>query len=743
MLSDRFLKNIQVAINDGDYHLGIRELTEMRASLLSSGKQTKDSQKLSEIIEQIKRVDQLIVRLKSLSHQSNISETTKEQESIDKIEVHSPTIKVSKSRIRLDHNYNKIKNALIDLLFGTKENPQDKQNVLLVFGHEKAGKSIFFNEITASLDIHTISVDFRELMANLSTYQETMANLKRQIKSSSSRSLILIDHLDDAHEPDLMAQLQPKRIIEDLMVLTKDKRLIPIVILASNARQIWTQYFNVSEIDQLIEFALPNEEERRNFFIDMFNEEEIENLVNLTKSLRPYQIVDVDSYFNEESRTMDSKNIKEMAIAADSLTEFSNQLKEYELLKNAAHSTESDLYDLIHDIHFAQERMDEDSDLNTHQEWNNNGFNEDKDESPQESYVDHEKNINLIQGVLKEYGVNFDEISYVEGLAYTRYKIRLSSGERIQKVTKSSNEIKMRLQSKNVRIVAPIDKEDAIGIELPNEHRKNLSFRDISVQRPILEIPVGMDINNNIVSIDFSKDPHFLVGGSTGSGKSVNLNVFIAYILTHRHPDEVQLLLIDPKRVEFSIYYDLPHSLTSKPVNEIDDIQMALGFLINTMDERYKTFEQQSLRNIQEFNSKSVRKLPYIFAVVDEFATLSENDEIMDQIQRLSQLARAAGIHILLATQRPSTDIVKGTIKNNFTGRIAFKVSNNHDSKTTIYDSGAEDLIGKGDMLIANSGESINRAQGAFISIDEIKSIIRTAQNKYGTLPEIKHSFKE
>ncbi len=743
MLSDRFLKNIQVAINNGDYHLGIKELTEMRTSLLSSGKQTKDSQKLSEIIEQIKRVDQLIERLKSLSQHNNLTEKINEQVSIDKNEFSAPSIKVSERRIRLEQNYNKIKNALIDLLFGTKENQQDTHNVLLVFGHEKAGKSIFFNEITASLDINAIIVDFRELIANQSTYQETIINLKGQIKSSSSRTLILIDHLDDDHESNLMSKLQPKRIIEDLMGLTKDKRLIPVVILASNARQIWTQFFNVTEIDQLIEFTLPNEEERREFFVSNLNEEETENLVNLTKYLRPYQIVDLKSYFNEASGALDSQKIKELEVSKNSLSSFAEQLKEYELLKGAANSKESHLFDLIHDIHFAQEKMNDDSVVNTHQEWNNDGFNKNKEESPQESFIDHEKNIDLIQGILKEYGVNFDEISYVEGLAYTRYKIRLSSGERIQKVTKSSNEIKMRLQSKNVRIVAPIDKEDAIGIELPNEHRKSLSFREISVPKPILEIPVGMDINNNIVSIDFSKDPHFLVGGSTGSGKSVNLNVFIAYILTHRHPDEVQLLLIDPKRVEFSIYYDLPHSITSKPVNEIDDIQMALGFLINTMDERYKTFEQQSLRNIQEFNSKSVRKLPYIFAVVDEFATLSENDEIMDQIQRLSQLARAAGIHILLATQRPSTDIVKGTIKNNFTGRIAFKVSNNHDSKTTIYDSGAEDLIGKGDMLIANSGESVNRAQGAFISIDEIKSIIRTAQDKYGTLPEIKHSFKE
>jgi S-DNA-T family DNA segregation ATPase FtsK/SpoIIIE len=403
-----------------------------------------------------------------------------------------------------------------------------------------------------------------------------------------------------------------------------------------------------------------------------------------------------------------------------------------------------ELSELITTIHLENNKISKDIDGTKHESWDNSPLNKEEEVILEDILlVDHESNIRLINDVLKEYQIHFDEITFVEGLAYTRYKVRLAKGERIQKITKSYNEIKMRLRSKNVRIVAPIDQEDAIGIELPNESRRILTFQEVCEPRPILEIPVGKDINNSIVSIDFSKDPHFLIGGSTGSGKSVNLNVFIAYVLSMRRPEEVQLLLIDPKRVEFSIYVDLPHSLTSRPVNEIEEIKLAFEFLIQTMDERYKNFEMTSLRNISEYNEKNARKLPYIFAVVDEFATLSDDDEIMNQIQRLSQLARAAGIHILLATQRPSTDIVKGTIKNNFTGRIAFKVSSNHDSKTTIYESGAEDLIGKGDMLIANSGESVNRAQGAFIGLDEIKKIIRASQQKYGLQPQIKHTFKE
>jgi DNA segregation ATPase FtsK/SpoIIIE, S-DNA-T family len=426
----------------------------------------------------------------------------------------------------------------------------------------------------------------------------------------------------------------------------------------------------------------------------------------------------------------------------------SGQLDEFKLIKKTNEIVENPIADVINEIHFANEEI-----FKADERVEDNRFkqpdifipenNESRSDTDEVLEINHQENVELIEKVLSEYSISYEEIDYVEGLAYTRYKVRLAKGERIQKVTKSNDEIKMRLRSSNVRIVAPIDREDAIGIELPNAHRKSLLFNEICKPYPILEIPVGRDINNNSVFINFSKDPHYLIGGSTGSGKSVNLNVFISYILLMRKPEEVELLLIDPKRVEFSIYSDLPHSITSRPINELEEIKSAFDYLVVTMEERYKVFENKELRNIAEYNQRYSPKLPYIFVIVDEFATISDDEEVMNQIQRLSQLARAAGIHILLATQRPSTDIVKGTIKNNFTGRIAFKVSSNHDSKTTIYESGAEDLIGKGDMLIANSGETVTRAQGAYIGLDEIKSIIKVAQQKYGLNRHIKRSFKE
>jgi hypothetical protein len=736
MLNDRFLKTIQVAINEGDYHLGIQELTQMRRSLLSSGKQTKDSEKLAEIVDQIKRVDKLIDRLQQMtvkSQPNHVNHEEVDQMSHDELpEILSHPFM---SRVKLIQNQAKIKKALMDLLFATKENSQQR-NVLLIFGHEKAGKSVFFHELTESLDIQVLSFDVRDIHTNHSNINEELKRIDQLINKGSSRRLILIDHLDD-----LSVQLSDLvRAIKHLNEYSKANRPIPIVIVASNARRVWSEFFSLSDIDSLIEFQLPDEQERSLYLKQSLGNEFKESLVEETSDFLPYQLV---AFVSSIKRPNDPNNalLITQGVSDTDRESFDAQVHEFHLMKMATKGKDKELDELILDIHASQSALEEESTI-PHDEWENSGLNKEVS-SPDDVSIDHQKNLSLIENVLNEYGIHFDDITYVEGLAYTRYKVRLASGERIQKITKSYNEIKMRLQSKNVRIVAPIDREDAIGIELPNEHRKHLSFREISVKKPILEIPVGKDINNQIVSIDFSKDPHFLVGGSTGSGKSVNLNVFIAYILMHRHPDEVQLLLIDPKRVEFSIYADLPHSITPRPVNEIDDIQRALEFLMTTMDNRYKLFEQQSLRNIQEFNTKNARKMPYLFAVVDEFATLSENDDIMDQIQRLSQLARAAGIHILLATQRPSTDIVKGTIKNNFTGRIAFKVSSNHDSKTTIYESGAEDLIGKGDMLIANSGESVNRAQGAFISIDEIKEVIKFAQNKYGSQPQIKRSFKE
>lgn len=741
MLNDRFLETIQEAMSQGDFQGGIEQLILMRKSLLSHGKQLKDSEKLSQVIEQIKRVDGLIERLETLKQKPGEPIETPVT-SLDSI-VSTKPIHTS---VYVQNNHKRIKQLLMDLLFHLHGKPKPIENVLVLLGHDDSGKSSFFNDPKYHLGIEPIILDFKLFKNNQMTHLDIKSLIETKLKQRTKRTVIIIDHLDDEDLHPYDEVLQPKILIESIMEISNSKSPLPMIVLVNNANVVWEHYFDFSEILNVMMFELPSDSDRQSYFSDLNLESDINTqLIDKTKDFTPASLLDLKEQLSLDEAAYYTFPFELTRVSSDKIHDRSKQIEEFKTIKRTSSMVPSDeLSELITTIHLENNKISKDIDGTKHESWDNSPLNKEEEVILEDILlVDHESNIRLINDVLKEYQIHFDEITFVEGLAYTRYKVRLAKGERIQKITKSYNEIKMRLRSKNVRIVAPIDQEDAIGIELPNESRRILTFQEVCEPRPILEIPVGKDINNSIVSIDFSKDPHFLIGGSTGSGKSVNLNVFIAYVLSMRRPEEVQLLLIDPKRVEFSIYVDLPHSLTSRPVNEIEEIKLAFEFLIQTMDERYKNFEMTSLRNISEYNEKNARKLPYIFAVVDEFATLSDDDEIMNQIQRLSQLARAAGIHILLATQRPSTDIVKGTIKNNFTGRIAFKVSSNHDSKTTIYESGAEDLIGKGDMLIANSGESVNRAQGAFIGLDEIKKIIRASQQKYGLQPQIKHTFKE
>lgn len=338
--------------------------------------------------------------------------------------------------------------------------------------------------------------------------------------------------------------------------------------------------------------------------------------------------------------------------------------------------------------------------------------------------VDHEKNISMINKTFEEYQIKLTDVSYVQGVLFTRYLVRLEKGERINKVRKSADEIRMRMKSANIRIIAPIQGMDAIGVEIPNEVLGFVGLKDLLHQSKEIRFPLGVNVNNECVECDILSSPHILVGGSTGSGKSVNLNILINSILFKYSPDDVRLLLVDPKRVEFNIYKNIPHSLTTKPLFETDEISRAFSYLINEMERRYQLLEENYCRNIGEYNKK-YQKLPYIIAVVDEFSSIVSNDgSFMDKVTRLSQLSRAAGIHLYFATQRPSADVITGTIKNNFTTRIAFSVASIYDSRTIINETGAENLIGKGDMLYSKSGDTSERVQGAYISLDEIIEVV-------------------
>ena len=732
MSNNRFLEEIQEAINNKDYLAGINKLLKLRESLLLLGKETKDTDELTSIVTQIKRVDEVISKLKTKLKPD--VEVQYEQKDIDERDSFNVELDF-KERIQ------DFKNLIMDLLFQKSMN--DYEKIVVVLGLKETGRSIFFHNLAINSGYEATIVDITKVLS----HEESLENLVKRISSANlSSSFVVLDGLDgDVCNSENKSTIHG--ILDPIISLVKDKN-VPVFIITNDAKSLWEEFIDYHLINDVTLFALPSREEKRKFFLDFGVQDDLDLALENTERFTPKELKELVIKHSESGFDWNNYPFYSKRYSASDEDELVAHVEEFSRIKESQIVVENPIADLINDIHIANEKVfmastDEDVVVMQEPEVLFEESNNVLTIPEEDTLIDRQENIDLIEKVLSEYNISYEEIDFVEGLAYTRYKVRLAKGERIQKVTKSSDEIKMRLRSSNVRIVAPIDKEDAIGIELPNTSRKSLLFGEICKPYPILEIPVGRDINNNSVFVNFSKDPHYLIGGSTGSGKSVNLNVFISYILLMRKPDDVELLLVDPKRVEFSIYSDLPHSITSRPINELDEIKSAFNYLVEVMEERYKTFENKELRNISEYNERYSPKLPYIFVIVDEFATISDDEEVMDQIQRLSQLARAAGIHILLATQRPSTDIVKGTIKNNFTGRIAFKVSSNHDSKTTIYESGAEDLIGRGDMLIANSGETVTRAQGAYIGLDEIKKIIKLAQQKYGPNLQIKRSFKE
>jgi S-DNA-T family DNA segregation ATPase FtsK/SpoIIIE len=295
-----------------------------------------------------------------------------------------------------------------------------------------------------------------------------------------------------------------------------------------------------------------------------------------------------------------------------------------------------------------------------------------------------------------------------------------------------------------VRIEAPIPGKDIVGIEIPNASRKTVSFREVVESRGFREskhklpMALGHDIQGRPRVEDLARMPHLLVAGATGAGKSVCLNTIITSLLMRASPEEMQLLLLDPKRIEMASYSELPH-LVHPVVTDMELAKTALDWAVHEMDRRYEAMAELSVRNIEGFNARvrerqkknpepdqEFKPLPYLVVIVDELADLmlTAGKEAEAHIVRLAQLARAAGIHLILATQRPSVDVVTGLIKANFPARIAFQVSSKHDSRTILDTVGAQYLLGQGDMLFKSGAGKLNRVHGAFISDQDISAII-------------------
>lgn len=350
------------------------------------------------------------------------------------------------------------------------------------------------------------------------------------------------------------------------------------------------------------------------------------------------------------------------------------------------------------------------------------------------------ENVCKLEATFKSFNVDAKVTKANLGPAVTKYEIQPAIGVKVSKIVGLADDIALSLAAKDIRIEAPIPGKSFIGIEVPNQDVSLVSFRDSFEHQlqsgKVLEVPLGKDISGNIRSADLTKMPHLLVAGSTGSGKSVAINGIIVSILMKAKPNEVKLMMIDPKKVELSIYNGIPHLLTPVVTNPRKAAQ-ALQKVVQEMERRYELFAASGQRNIDGYNDfvheenlnegTAHPTLPYIVVIVDELADLMmvASKEVEAAITRLAQMARAAGIHMILATQRPSVDVITGIIKANVPSRIAFAVSSGTDSRTIIDQNGAEKLLGRGDMLYLPMGESKPiRVQGAFITDDEVEHVV-------------------
>lgn len=369
-------------------------------------------------------------------------------------------------------------------------------------------------------------------------------------------------------------------------------------------------------------------------------------------------------------------------------------------------------------------------------------LNENRKKGVGQSEKDLRETAENLVNVLRSFGVETRILDVSRGPAVTRYELQPSAGVKISKITGLANDIALNLATTGVRIEAPIPNKAAVGIEVPNKTTAAVGVRDIietvdfMTAKSKLTVALGKDIAGNAVMTDIAKMPHGLIAGATGSGKSVCINSIIISLLYKANPDDVKLLMIDPKVVELGIYNGIPHLLVPV-VTDPRKASGALGWAVQEMEKRYRLFAENDVRNLEGYNhlaemSEDLPKMPHIVIIIDELADLmmTAPNEVEDSICRIAQKARAAGMHLIIATQRPSVDVVTGLIKANVPTRVAFAVSSQIDSRTILDMSGAEKLLGKGDMLFSPVGSNKpTRIQGCFVSDAEVERVVEFIKN--------------
>ncbi len=349
-------------------------------------------------------------------------------------------------------------------------------------------------------------------------------------------------------------------------------------------------------------------------------------------------------------------------------------------------------------------------------------------------------NADKITNTLQSFGVTARVVNINRGPAVTQYELQPGAGVKVSKIAGLSDDLALALAAKGVRIEAPIPGKAAVGVEVPNKHRDVVAIRELLESEEFqsaeskLTVALGRDIVGNVILADLKKMPHLLVAGSTGSGKSVCINSMIISLMYKSSPDEVKLLLIDPKVVELSVYNGIPHLLIPV-VTDPRKAAGALNWAVSEMLKRYQLFADNKVRDIEGYNAlaeetEGMQKMPKVVIIIDELADLMlvASNEVEDAINRLAALARAAGMHLVVATQRPSVDVITGVIKSNIGSRIAFKCASQFDARTILNESGAEKLLGKGDMLFYPQTE-LSRVQGCFVSDREVEDVVHFVKN--------------
>jgi DNA segregation ATPase FtsK/SpoIIIE, S-DNA-T family len=476
--------------------------------------------------------------------------------------------------------------------------------------------------------------------------------------------------------------------------------------------------------------------------LEIFNSKNYEGKIEKNKSSRSERIkkeINNETEFEEERETSVENKKKEITINPEAINSFESEKK------NSFFGAERETNEV-------QSKKNLSSDNNRTAEVpriDDIFINKEIDHKQRQEL---EKSIKIKSGVLeqvlKEYGIEAKVINYSRGPVITRFELSVPRGMRVKKITALADDLAMNLEAKSLRIEAPIPGKNAVGIEIPNDIQEAVYFSTIfnsekmKKSKTPLDIILGKSIVGEDVVIDLGKMPHLLVAGRTGSGKSVCINTLISTIISKSEPDMVKFIMVDPKMVELMQYNDIPHLLLPV-ITEPKLAAVALKWAVNEMEDRYKTLSKVGVRNLEGYNKLSnVTPLPYIVVVIDELADLMmvAPASIEESIARIAQKARAIGIHLVVATQRPSVDVITGTIKANLPSRISFAVASQIDSRTILDEMGAEKLLGKGDMLFRESGSpNMIRIQGAFISDDEIVKL--TTYLKQKGIPEYREDI--